>query len=131
MFDTMTWFNEHLIRNKLYIMYIYQYKWMETRVNQKWIYIWYLYIYIYLFLINLILFVVLHPSNIIVLIQICTNFSECTFMVTLYCCPTGRPDHQHHGSITHIVILSWPCDNQNLSCPIYSERQSWWQHSLI
>ena len=39
---------------------------------------------------------------------------QCTLLMTLLCCPTGKPGHQHHDLISHSVTLSWHWANQSL-----------------
>ena len=53
-----------------------------------------------------------------------TNLWQCTLMATLQCCPTGKPDCQHHDPLSHSVMLSWHGVNQSLPYPIYAERQA-------
>ena len=42
---------------------------------------------------------------------------QCALMVTLECCHTGRPGHQHHDLISYLVTLSWQWASQSLPYP--------------
>ena len=72
-------------------------------------------------------FVVLCPSN----IKSHTDLWQCAVIVTLYCCPTGKPGCQHIGLISHSVTFSWRWANQSLLYPNYAERLArTWQVSI-
>ena len=50
--------------------------------------------------------VVLSRNNIYGHIRTCTDFQQCTLIVTLQYYPTGRPGCQNHDLISHSVTLS-------------------------
>ena len=47
----------------------------------------------------------LHPSNIWGHNRTGFDLWQCTLKATLYCCPTGRPGHQHHGQIPPFSLI--------------------------
>ena len=73
-------------------------------------------IYFYFWFLFLLKFYVLAISNVIS--GWAPTCDQCTLMVALYHCPTGRRGHWYHDSISHSVRLSWHSTNQSLPYPI-------------
>ena len=61
-----------------------------------------------------VLFVVFAPSNIYGDIRVGTDMWQCALTVSLKCCPTRRPGHQHHNLISQSVTFFWHSANQTL-----------------